>query len=289
MNEGQELVDAKETGIKPFSVFDQELADFKEMNSKMKFDIETYEGETDCKKYLARVGKLRIGVEKLRKSIKKEYLEKGREVDAEAKAYQEEIAAIDAVHSVPLKALEQKRINEALAEQEAEKARIRKEEEERIAELERREAVIAEKEAKAREIEEAAQAEAMRVQREKEIADAKVEAAEEAKRQAAQAATAAAEKAERDKAAAVAEVERKAKEEADRKAKEIADKYAAEQAEQARLDEIERDRQADEEHRKNYNNLALDAIVAITGDTVSGLELVKAIVKGEVPNITMNY
>lgn len=48
-------------------------------------------------------------------------------------------------------------------------------------------------------------------------------------------------------------------------------------------------READEEHRKKYNNLALDAIVAIIDDPATSLRLVKAIVKNKIPNVTMNY
>jgi hypothetical protein len=289
MNEGQELVEAKETGIKPFSVFDQELADFKEMNSKMKFDIETYEGETDCKKYLARVGKMRIGVEKLRKSTKKEFLDKGNAVDDEAKVYQAEIAAIDAVHSVPLKALENKRINEALAEQEAIKAKEREAEKARLADLEEREANMAAKEAEQQAKDDAAQAERDATERKEELEAAALLAAETATLQAAQDAIDAEVKAKQDVLDAIAETERKAEAEADRLAKEVADKYEAQQAEQDEIDAAILARQQDEEHRKEFNNLALDAIIAVTGDPATSLRLVKAIVKGEIPNVTMNY
>lgn len=278
MNEGQELVEAPETAIQPFSKFDAEIADFKEMNFKMKFDIETYEGETNCKKYLARVGKIRTGVEALRKSIKKEFLDKGRAVDDEAKAYQAIIAEIDAVHSVPLKALETKRLNEVLEAQEAVKAKERKEEAARIADLEEREAKMAAKEA-----------EQDAADREEELLKARLEAAKVTKRQAEQEAILAKGIAEQEQVNAVLEAEQKAKAEAAAKAKEIADKYAAEQAAKDEQVAIDQARAANEEHRRDFNNQAVDKLVAITGSNTMSMDIVKAIVKGEIPNITMNY
>lgn len=108
----------------------------------------------------------------------------------------------------------------------------------------------------------------------------------------------------RENAAKAKEAELKVKEDvlnADQIAKDLEDakRVAAEEAiakEQAKelaiknqLAEENRKRQANVEHCKKYNNLALEAIVAITGDPASSLRLVKAIVKGEIPNVTMNY
>ncbi len=71
------------------------------------------------------------------------------------------------------------------------------------------------------------------------------------------------------------------------------DAVIAEQAKQLakknRLAKAEKARLANVEHCKIYNNLALDAIVAITGDPASSLRVVKAIVKGEIPNVVMMY
>ena len=119
MNE-QELVEAP-TGIELFKAFADPIAELRELSVTAKVDLTTYEGEVACKDCVDIVGKLRIGVEKLRKSLKKEYLDKGREVDAEAKVWQADIAEIDAIYSKPLKALETKRLNEMMAIQEAEK------------------------------------------------------------------------------------------------------------------------------------------------------------------------
>ena len=71
--------------------------------------------------------------------------------------------------------------------------------------------------------------------------------------------------------------------------KAIDDERATVTAENNRLAEVEKARQANVEHCKKYNNLALDAINALIDDPATSLRLVKAIVKGEIPNVTMNY
>ena len=73
MKEGQELV--KE--VKVLSVFDKFEADikvFEEVNADLDFDIESYEGEIECKTYLKKLRKVYNGIEKLRKSTKAEFI-----------------------------------------------------------------------------------------------------------------------------------------------------------------------------------------------------------------------
>jgi colicin import membrane protein len=278
LNDGQELVEAPKIEVSLFEAWVDPIAELKELSSKQKFDITTYEGETACKKFIAKIGKMKTGVEKLRVSIKSEFLEKGRAVDKEAKEYQAIIAEIDAVHSIPLKELENKRINEALAEQEAIKAKARAEEAKRLADLEEREAKMAAKEAE----QEAAE-------RKEELLSARLEAAEVTKRQAEQAAILAKGVAEQEKANAILETERKAKATADALAKGITAKYEAEQAEQRKIDAGILARQQDVEHRRDYNNRASQALFIMIGNEEVSEAIVKAIVKGEVPNVTLNY
>jgi hypothetical protein len=260
MNEGQELVEVPEAEIDLFEAFSDPLTELEEKNLKVKFDITTYEGETKCKKYIEKVGKFRIGVEKLRVSLKSEFLEKGRDVDKKAKVYQSRIAAIDAVHSVPLKALEHKRLNEVLEAQEAAKAELKAADDKRLADLQEREDKAKAKEAELQVKEDAFNAAANLVKHKQEVAEAGRIAAEEAV----------------------------AKEKADAHQREN-DRIAKELAEKNKLAEEEAARVANVEHCKKYNNLALDAINAHIDDPATSLRLVKAIVKGEIPNVTMNY
>jgi hypothetical protein len=278
MNEGQELVKSSEAAIDLFEAFSDPLMELEEKNPKVKFDITTYEGETECKKYIAKVGKFRIGVEKLRVSLKKEFLEGGKAVDKKAKLYQERIAAIDAVHSVPLKELENKRIAEVLEAREAEQAEAKRIQDEKDAELEKLRKIVADQEAAAKAIEDEAQVLRDAAERKEELEAAALLAAERATFEAGQKAI-----------EEVAAVKRQAKAEADAKAKEIADKYEAEQAEQRKIDAGILARQQDKEHRKDFNNAAALALQNITQDRQLSVDIVIAIVSGKIPNISINY
>jgi hypothetical protein len=296
LKEGQELVKSPEAAIDLFEAFSDPLTELEEKNTKVKFDITTYEGETECKKYIAKVGKFRIGVEKLRVSLKREFLDKGKAVDKKAKVYQARIAEIDAVHSVPLKELENKRIAEALEAREAEQAALKAIEDKRVADLEAREAKMAAKEAEQQIKDDAAQAERDAADRKEELEAAALLAAENVKIQAEQDAIDAAAKAEQDKRDAVAEVERKAKADAAILAKEIADKYEAEQAEQRKIDAGILAKAANVEHQKDFNNTAVFAIESIllnseptTGSKELSIAIVTAIAKRQIPNVTINY
>ena len=245
------------------TVFEQVEADivaFEDVNAELVFDVTTAEGEKYCKEYLGKLRKVRNRIEKLRKETKKEYLDAGRAVDAEAKKYISRVESMHDMHEGPIKALEQKRLDAEIDTREKEQAELKAIEEKRIADLEAREAIMAAKEAEQKAKEDAFNAEANQAKHDKEIEDAKLVAAQEAI----------------------------VKEQAAAHQREN-DRIAAELAENNRLADIEDKRIADVEHCKEFNNLALDAIVAVTGDPASSLRLVKAIVKGEIPNVKMNY
>jgi hypothetical protein len=271
MNKGQELVEAPKAGLQLFEAFIDPLEELKELSLTTKFDIETYEGETDCKKFIAKIGKFRIGVEKLRVSLKADFLEKGRTVDKEAKVYQASIAEIDAIYSVPLKKLEAKRIAEVLDAREKEQAELKAIEDKREAELKEREAKVVASEAKIKEAEDAALVVRQAAEHKEELEATALLAAEEATRKAKQDTTDAI-------ALAVATENRR-----------VADLYATQQAEQDAIEEADRKRQANVEHRKKFNNIAVNALDNLTHETEISIEIVKAIVKGEIANVTMNY
>jgi hypothetical protein len=290
MKDGQELVEAPKLEISLFEAWVDPIAELKELSSKQKFDITTYEGETACKKFIAKIAKMKNGVEKLRVSIKSEFLEKGRAVDKEAKEYQAMIAEIDAVYSVPLKELENKRIAEVLEAREKEQAELKAIEDKRLADLEEREAKMAAKEAEQQAKDDAAQATRDAAERKEELEAAALLAAQNEKIQAEQAALLAKGIAEQEKINAVAEVKRKAKAEADALAKKAVDLYEKEQAEQRKIDADILARQQDVEHRKEFNNIAVDALDAlVTQNTELSIAIVTEIVKGNIPNIQMVY
>lgn len=165
---------------------------------------------------------------------------------------------------------------ERLRAQAAEQARIeadriaKEQEAIRIAQAEEKARVEAQ-EAAQRAIEEAkaaaAKAEADRLEAESRAARELQEAAYRAEQEAKEAAA----RAEREKREAI-EAERRRAEEA---AKKEADEAAA--------------READKDHRKNFNNLAVDALVMVGLSKESAKMAIAAIAKGIVPNVKINY
>lgn len=194
-------------------------------------DVTTPKGLAEAKAAQREVGAVRIALEKTRKKIKEDVLERGRQIDGQSKPLFARIAEIEDPITVQIEA-------EKRREEEKRQAAI-KAEEERIAALER-----AKKEAEARELAEA------RAKIAAERAD--LEKAQAAQREADAKARREREDAERAAQARIDEAERLARlarEEEDRKAK------AARQAEEDRLkaerDEIEAQRRvAAEAQRK---------------------------------------
>ena len=277
------------TDLVVFEQFEQDIVTFEEVNAELTFEIETEEGEKECKKYLAKLRKVRNRIEKLRKDTKKEFLDKGRAVDAEAKSFMERIDAMHDIHDAPIRALEQARLDAEIDKREKEQAELKAAEEKREADLKEREEKAQAIIDQAAKVEAERVAERQAIERKEELEAAALLAAENATLKAAQDAIEAEAKAKQAVIDAVAETERKAQVEADRLAKEVSDKYAAQQAEQDTIDAGILARQQDEDHRRQYNNLALDAINAKIDDPQTSLRLVKAIVNGEIPNISMNY
>jgi hypothetical protein len=290
MKKGQELVEAPKVELSVFNKFEAELVEFEKVNELVTFDLDTFEGEEDCKKHVKNIGKLRIGVEKLRKSTKKEFVDGGNAVDKEAKVWQARIAAIDSVHSVPLKALENKRIKEVLDKVEAEKAEAKAIQDKKDTELDNFRRIAAEQEAAAEAIEDTKRILRDAAKRKEEFEAAALLAVEDAKLQAKQDAIDVAAKANQDQINAVAETKRQAEAVADALAKEITDKYEAEQAEQRKIDAGILARQQDVAHRKEINNKAVDALDAlVTQNTELSIAIVTEIAKGNIPGIVMVY
>lgn len=249
MNEGQELVEAPETAIQPFDEFEAEIVEFEEMNSKMKFDLTTEKGLEDCEAYLLLLRKVEIRIDKKRLAKGTDLRKAVTDLNASAKVWHNRVHVMYDVHDEPLAKIKQANLDAAIDAKEKEDAAVKAAEELRESELKAREDAAKAKEAELKEKEDDINADANRIKHEKEIEDAKLVAAQEA-------------------------IEKE-------KAKVLAEK--------TRLEGIETARKANLEHCKEFNNLALDAIVAVTGDPATSLRLVKAIVKGEIPNVTMNY
>ena len=260
MNEGQELVEAKETAIQPFSEFEAEIVEFEEMNSEMKFDLATEKGVEECEAYLLLLRKVEIRIEKKRKAKGTDLRQAVTDLNDSAKVWHNRVHVMYDVHDEPLAKVRQAILDAAIDAKEKADAEAKAIEDKREAELKAREADMAAKEAAIKEKEDKAAAILRDAKHEKELEDAKLVAAQGA--------------IEKEKVAAHQREN---------------DRVAAELTEKNRLEGIETARKANVEHCKEFNNLALNAIIAITDDPASSLRLVKAIVQGKIPNITMNY
>jgi hypothetical protein len=157
-------------------------------------------------------------------------------------------------------------------------ARQQKERDDRIAaEAAERARIEAEQKA-AREAQEAAakaEAERLRVEREKAEAVARAEKAEADRK-------AAAAKAEQDAKDAAEAAERRQSAAIEAERKRVADEQAKVAAETAK-------READTKHRAKINNEVLAALVLCGADKTVGQEIIKAIVKGSVPHTKIEY
>jgi len=267
MNKGQELVEAQTTELQVFDEFEARIVELEKHIKDKSYDLATEAGIDECEADKNLLRKVEIGIEKKRKSKGASLLQATKDLNASAKVWHARVHGMWEVLDKPLQVMRQIALNAEIDAREKEQAELKAIEEKREANLKAREAIMAAKEAEQAIKDNAAQAERDAAKHKEELEAAALLAAEQATRNA----------------------ELKAKYDADVKAKEIADKYAAQQAEQDAIDEADRKRQANGEHRKEFNNLALDAIVAVTGDPASSLRLVKAIIKGQIPNVTMLY
>ncbi len=249
MNEGQELIAAPETAIQVFDKFEAEIVEFEEMNSKMEFDLKTEKGITDCTAYLLLLRKVEIRIDKTRKEKGASLRKAVTDLNENAKVWHNRVHTMYEVHDEPLAEIKQAKLDAEIDKYEKEKAELKAIEDARLADLEAREAATSAREFKLKVKEDAINLKANAAQIAKDLEDAKLAAAQEA--------------IEKEKARALAETNR--------------------------LTEETRKRQANIEHRKDFNNAAALAIENITCDRGISVLVITAIVKGEIPNITMNY
>ena len=256
MNEGQELVDTPATAIQPFVEFEAEIVEFEEMNSKMKFDLATEKGVEECESYLLLLRKVEIRIDKKRKAKGTDLRQAVTDLNASAKEWHNRVHVMYEVHDKPLAKIRLAKLDAIIDAKEKADAEAKAIEDKRLADLQEREDAANAKEAELKAKEDALNA----GQIAKDLEDAKRVAAEDATANA---------KREAEDQRIIEEGRLKAQKE-----------QAAEET---------RQRQANVEHRKDFNNKAVEALVEFTGSNAMAIELVKAIVKGEIPNVTMNY
>ena len=283
------------------------VALYKEANAEMQFDYADPKGEKEARSHIFKLRGVKTKIAAVHKTAKAEALAYCREVDGVKNFLLGETEDMIQVHVTPLKEIadakakveadriEAERIEAERIEQERLDAIAKREEEaakkeaelqakqdaidnaeaERLAKIEADEAQLAQER---REFEAAKQAEADAKQREEQARkDAEAKAEQDKKEAAA--------KAEQEKADAVlAEKEKARKVEVERVAKEKAAKLEAE-----RIAEKERKRVVNRKHRKSVEDQAISGFEAALGSGCCAEDIVLAIKKGEIPNVTISY
>lgn len=279
--------------IKPFSQFEAQLAELKETNSKLVFDYASRDGSKAAKSHIRSMRGVKASIEAARKEAKADALAYGRMVDAEAAALTLQVEEMIEVHDMPLREIE-------LAEQ------LRVARHEDVLNSIRAEAVLPAcatstfiqsrlDALSGYPIDESLQEYQQRCADARDEAKASLESAllnalhQEAKDRELdelRAMKAEQERAEREKAEAEAaerrEQERQAQIEAE--AKRLAD------VELKRHREQEAARERNRAHRAKVHNAAAEAFSGVIDLTPEqAKELVTAIAKGQIPNVSINY
>ena len=267
-----------EMSLAVFDPFTALIAKVQEEDAAFVVDHTTPDGEKELRSWVATVRGYRAGLEKIRVRAKADALEYGRKVDGKAKELKSPFDKIIAERMKPLDEIEAAKRKAAEAIIEAERVVKEKEEADRIADLKRREAEVAAKEAKIKVAEESANAEqqaAERVVREKHIAE---ESAENAKKLA------------EANAAKQAEALKKAiQDNADRKERIWLEESEAKAAVERMDAEVKRRRIADKAHREKIEDEIYHCLVRLLNNDVHAALIIRALKDGKLPNVTINY
>ena len=261
------------------------LAELEKKDKSLVFDHTTSEGEKDLRSYVKRLRGYKGDVARAHKDTKAEALNFGRKVDAIKNELTTGVDKLITERMKPLDEIEAQKRAEAEAIVEAEQLAKEKAEDERLADLERREAETARKEA---EIQEKEQAE-----HEKQIA---AEAAENAAKEAERIAENRAKIAEQEKAQAIEKAEQEKAEavEAEKeKARQVERERIAKEKEEvaaiAREAEAEKKRVENTKHRDKIKEIACKAFDSAFGPDFNSVDVVTVISEGHIPNVTINY
>ncbi len=283
-----------------FDPIKAELAKLQEKDKTLVFDHTTPDGEKSLRSWVGRLRGYKGDVARAHKDTKANALTFGRKVDTIKNELTAGADKLITERMKPLDEIEAKKRAEAEAIAKAEKEAQLKKEAEDKAELERREAEVAKKEAEIQEKErierekniaavasEKARKEAeVNAEREKVEAELeKKEAIERAEREKKEALK----KAEREKQDAIEAEKKRATDEVEAKAKVERERIAAEKAEEARLAEVERKRVENEEHRSKIELEICKAFTAAFGVDFNSKDVVTVIKEGHIPNVTINY
>lgn len=279
---------------------DKILSDIKAKATELVPDLSTDKGRKEIASMARKVSSSKVLLDNLGKELVSDWKNKAKLVDSSRKLARDTLDELRDSVRLPLTEWEEakaaKEAAEALEKElsEAYDAAIAENDLfDRQKAIEAREAEILRQKEAEEAAKQAEEAERLRLAREEEI---RKEAAEKERQAAVQReadANAALEKAEKDRVAAieqaridqenaVKDAERKAKEEAERVERE---RLAVEAEEKRRAAELA----ADKEHRAKINSAALSCLIGCGLSEEAGKDLIKAIARGEIAHITINY
>lgn len=308
-----------------FKPFQKQIDAFEEINEKTVFDYEDAKGNKEARSHVSNLRKVKTPIKAAHKEAKAEALQIGRALDAYKNKLVEQVDEMIGVHAEPLQRIKDRqeaeeeaaRVSEEMsrahdealgmhdlfkreesmkkqqAEMEAKQAefdRIAKEQKEKQEQIDRDEKIKKEASEKAEK-----QAEIDRLEAERKLEEEKnrrireAELAEE--KRLADIAHAEKEKQdiidklERESQKNIERLKREQKERDDAEEKRLAD----EKAEADRLQKIKDDRQADVDHRKKVNTGIVKFLMQWHKEKNDCQEIVEAIVKGQIPGLSVNY
>ena len=272
-----------------FNEVEAQMAEIEAKNASLIFDYDDPQGNSDARSHIFKLRKTKTAIAAIHKDAKAEALAVCRTLDEKKNGL---IARVDKwikVHNDPIQAIAEKERIEDEAKVAAILAKKEKAEQDRLDELQRREADVAAKEAEQKTKQDKADlTELNRLADIQHEAD-KLAAVEEAKAKAEQNAKDALEKAECDKELAVeTEKEKGRKIEADRLENERIE--AENKAAVERLEaDVERKRVADTKHRKSIEDDIYTAMLHFVDVGPCASAIVAHMKNGEIPHITINY
>ena len=266
-----------------------ELAEYKKENLELGFDYEDPQGNKDARSHIYKLRQAKTKIADIHKVAKAEALGICRLLDGEKKKLTAEVEEMIDVHYKPVKEIEERAVKAAAVKANEERLEAIRIEAERTAERERREEELVAKEAVVKEKEDALVREQEKLEAAKQAEVDKQVALGEARASAERRRIAAREQAEQDKkdAAELAEREKQAAVEAE---KERQRKEAdAIQVELDKQREVDAERIADEKHIARVDTEIRQALFALTEDYEASDVILAALVKDEIPYVTIQY
>lgn len=271
-----------------YKKFEAGLALLETSNAEKKFE-DTPDGLAERRAWYKKLRKGTNALTKLRKATNDESQKKIAACNAEAKTIQARLDVMELPHKTILDAEDTKVQKEIDDLAEANRLQAEKDENEREAYIDNQafdNAKIAKELKDQQDTIDKQKAEIAATKKIEEVTKLAVKSAEE---KAIKDAKDLAETVDRDAKAALATAAKDKQDAIDKIEQERKDKEQEEADEKERIASVERKRQANKKHRKKIETDVSEALISITQDEFIANDIVDALIKGEIPNIQINY